>query len=233
MKTTISPVSPASRHSASLAAYVTGVVGGTLLFSAPQAEAAVTAVSFGFGSVLDITDGSSYTTPTTPNFGTIPRWVSYSSGFMDMPGQHTFRVGESFSQYGHLYQQEVVASGSFGTGLVSFLADGAVVGGGGNGSLGMAYFANTNNPSRDLPTDQLNQNIGFQTTTGNWGWANVSWDATAKALTFNSAYVESVAGNTITVGDTGISAAPEPSRALLALAGLGGVALRRRRKQVA
>jgi hypothetical protein len=94
----------------------------------------------------------------------------------------------------------------------------------------MAYFA-SNNSSRDLTADQLNQNLGFQTTTGHWGWANVSWDETAKALTFHQAYVESIAGNSITVGDIG--AVPEPSRALLALAGLGGVALRRRRKQVA
>ena len=65
----------------------------------------------------------------------------------------------------------------------------------------------------------------------NWGWANVSWNASAKALTINSAYVESVAGTPITVGNIG--AVPEPSRALLALAGFGAVALRRRRKQAA
>jgi MYXO-CTERM domain-containing protein len=59
----------------------------------------------------------------------------------------------------------------------------------------------------------------------------VSWDATAKALTINSAYVESVANTPITVGDIG--AVPEPSSALLALAGVGAAALRRRRKQAA
>ena len=86
-------------------------------------------------------------------------------------------------------------------------------------------------PHLTFTTNELNKNIGFQTSTGNWGWANVSWNASAKALTFHSAYVESVAGNTITVGNIG--AVPEPSRALLALAGLGAAALRRRRKQAA
>ena len=218
--------------SASLATYLTGAVGGTLLFAAPQADAAVTAVTFGFGSVLDITDGSSYTTPTTPNFGTIPRWVSYSPGMFDMPAQSTFRIGEIFSQYGHFYQQSSGNYGGLGIGLPTFLANGTIVGAGGNGALGMAYFASSNS-DRDLNSNQLNQNLGFQTTTGNWGWANVSWDYTAKALTFNSAYVESIPGNSITVGNTGISAAPEPSRTLLALAGLAGVGLRRRRKQAA
>ncbi|OYW70534.1 MAG: hypothetical protein B7Z37_30395, partial [Verrucomicrobia bacterium 12-59-8] len=68
---------PISRHPVPLATYLAGAVGSTLFLAAPQAEAAVTAVTFGFGSVLDITDGSSYTTSITPNFGTIPRWVSH------------------------------------------------------------------------------------------------------------------------------------------------------------
>lgn len=233
MKTPLSPSAASPRPSATLAAYLTGMVGGTCLLAAPQAEAAVTSVTFGFGSVLDMTDASTYTSPTTPDFGTIPFAVSQDMDYEGGGLRSMMRVGESFSQYGHLYQLGSAGGEGFGTGKVKFLADGAIVGGGGNGVLGMAYFANTSNSQRDISTNQLNKNIGFKTTTGNWGWANVSWDATVKALTFNSAYVESIAGNTITVGDTGLSAAPEPSRALLALAGLGGVALRRRRKQAA
>lgn len=193
-----------------------------MLLAAPQADAAVTAVTFGFGSVLDVSDGSSYLTSTSPSFGTIPRWVS--SGFY---GDTTFRIGETFSQYGHFYQQTPVSPGNFGSGLATFLPDGTVIGNGGNGSLGMAYFASTNS-NLDFTSDQLNKNIAFKTTTDNWGWARVSWDESAQALTFHEAWVESIPSTSITIGS-----APEPGRALLALAGLGGIALRRRRKQVA
>jgi len=228
------PLSPlaVSRHPVSLAAYLTGAVGSTFLIAAPQAEAAVTSITFGFGSVLDTSDGSSYTVSTTPNFGTISQWAQYNPGYYGPP-MTTLRVGFDGYQYGgRFYQQSPGTNNGYGVGLASFLTAGTIVGNGGNGALGMAYFASPNS-ARDITTDQLNKNLGFKTSTGHWGWANVSWNATAKALTFNSAYVESVAGQSITVGDTGTSAAPEPSRALLALAGMAGVALRRRRKQEA
>lgn len=214
-----------------LAAYLTGAVGSTFLISAPQAEAAVTSITFGFGSVLDPSDGLRFTnTSTTPNFGNMyvtantESFYSFRDGFISAP---MVRLGDNFSGLGQFYQ----LGGSYGK--ASFLANGAIVGSGNNGSLGMAYFASPdpNRQSLSITTNELNKNIGFQTSTNHWGWANVSWDATAKALTFHSAYVESVAGNTITVGNIG--AVPEPSRALLALAGLGAAGLRRRRKQAA
>ena len=200
-----------SRHPMPLAAYLTGVVGSSLLVSAPQADAAVTAVTFPV-SVLNQSSGMiiGYTTP------------NFEGGYITMYG-HPNRVGLD-----RIYHNADLGLGSF-YGSPKFFANGAILGAGAGGTRGIAYFFSIGY-GVDLPS-QLNKNIGFRTQTNNFGWANVSWDATAKELTFNSAYLESVPGNTITVGDVG--AVPEPSRALLALAGFGAVALRRRRKQAA
>jgi len=186
----------------------------------PQAEAAVTQVGFGFGSVLDYADGINGST-TVGSYGNI-RAMAVSP---------YVKLGEYDIRQGGVYE-----SGTNGPlrGTASFFANGTVIGAGGNGNLGSGYFQREDGfTGMDITTDQINKNIGFMTTTHNWGWANVSWNATTKALTINSVYVQSASNTSITVGDTGISAAPEPSRALLALAGLGAVALRRRRKQVA
>jgi hypothetical protein len=201
-----------------MAAYLAGAAGTAALLGAPQAEAAVTAVTFGFGPTLEKADG--------PGF----LLFSVNSGFGNITGytgNSPDKVGLGSYSFGPVYH---TASFSSFTGLPNFFANGTVIGGGGNGAKGYAFFEH-NNAAINFTDDQLNKNVAFRTTSNNWGWANVSWNNTSKVVTVHSAYVESIAGNTIIVGDIG--AVPEPSRALLALAGLGGVALRRRRKQAA
>ena len=206
------------KPSQQLTGYLAGAAGFTAALAAPQADAAVTAVTFGFGPTYTESDGSSNRW-TVGSFGGVTG-VAYLNEF----------AGEMFlgSYYSPVYNN--------GTGLPTFFANGTVIGNGLNGARGRASWRSEGSyadPSADFTSDQLNKNIGFKTSFNNWGWANVSWTESTKTLAINSAYVESIAGNPITVGDTGISAAPEPSRALLALAGLGGVALRRRRKLAA
>ena len=111
-------------------------------------------------------------------------------------------------------------------GLPSFFTNGTVIGAGGNGALGAAYFQANYNPSFDLTTDQLNQNNAFKTDTNNWGWANVSWTEADKTLAINSAFVESVANTPITI-------VPEPGVASLLVLGAVAAARGRRRQKTA
>jgi MYXO-CTERM domain-containing protein len=205
-----------------LSAYLAGAVGAAAVIAASQAEAAVTSINFGFGSTLNAADGQNNFSTVGPGFGTLRA----NGLFTDI----SLGLGPTQS-YGSVYQNSSLGST---TGLASFFANGVVLGAGGSGALlGNAYFQSNNISAINFTSDHLNQNIGFRTSTNNYGWANVSWTNSTKTLAINSAYVNSIAGGTITVGDTGAAAAPEPSRALLALAGLGGVALRRRRKLAA
>jgi hypothetical protein len=201
-----------------MAGYLVGVVGTAAFLWAPQAEAAVTAVTFSFGPQLKYPDGLGFF-QSAVNGGTF--------GYM---AADTSPVSLGFGNR----NTPVYNNGSYGAinGLMRFFSNGTFIGTGANGAnLGYARAQANQYPNIDFTSDQLNKNIGFKTSTNNWGWANVSWTEADKTLAFNSAYVESVANTAITVGNIG--AVPEPSRALLALAGLGGVALRRRRKQAA
>ena len=218
---------------AQITGYLAGAVGTAALLGAPQAEAAVTAVTFGFGSVLNTATG--YSQQFLVNgvsggaFGTM-----YAGGT-----NSNIRLGRDGSSQGSVYHAyNSAARYPKSQGLPTFFADTVTIGGsagggsfGNNGYIGRSFWYNSYNSDFNLTSNENNKNIGFRTSSGNFGWANVSWDATAKALTINSAYVESIENAAITVGDVG--AVPEPSRALLALAGFGAVALRRRRKQAA
>ena len=225
---------PVSLRPARLATYLTGAIGSSFLIGASQAEAAVTSITFGFGSVLSPTSNLfGVDSPSNPNFGSM---YVYAYTYVDFENNEFPFVSVGYSSTGgrgsFYFQNLLDPESSYGT--AKFLAHGTVVGSQQNGQLGSAGFT-TPNPNFQINTNQTNKNLGFLTSTGRWGWANVSWNATSKELTFHSAYVESVVGDPITINNPSSApvAVPEPSRALLALAGLGAAALRRRRKQAA
>lgn len=203
-----------------LAAYLTGAAGAAVLLGAPQAEASVTAITFSFGTTFDTNTGGG---PFTVNPG-----MGQFHGF----GSDSFMgLGSINKNVGYVYH-----TGSYSPqeGTMQFFTPGTVIGTGLNGLAGSGTFYGYyyGGPSPfNVGSDQINKMIGFRTDAGNWGWADVTWIDSTKTLTINQAYAESVPGASISVGDVG--SAPEPSRALLALAGLGGVALRRRRKTAA
>lgn len=205
-----------------LSIYLTGAAGTATLLTVSQADGAVVASNF---APLNL---GRYSYRQTLSFGTngslATLFNSRRESIGGYPADGTVYNSQLWYQYGAYF------------GKASFFANGTVIGNGNNGGLGYAFFYSglNNIPNSDLtiPTD-ITGNIAFKTSSGHYGWANVSWERFNKSLTINSAYVESVAGATITVGDTGVSAAPEPGRALLALAGLAGVGMRRRRRQVA
>lgn len=189
--------------------YLVAAISSATILAAPLAQAAVTAVSFGFGSDFNISDGSNYW--SVGSFGVIEGTVN------------SIRV-QLGGGTGQVFQNQ---SFDVNNGYPVFFNYGDVIG----SSTGPKYtaFFKAEHATLNFTTDQTNKLIGFVTNTNHFGWANVSYDVSASNLHINSAYVESVAGNSITAGNVGV--VPEPSRALLALAGLGVVALRRRRKQ--
>lgn len=232
-----SPCRPDHQAFRGLSGYLTGAVGTITVLASSEAQAAVTAVDFGFGSTLST---------ATSTYGSSDFWSVTGAGAQNFGNMYARgntnsimlgRDGGSFA--GAVYHQSIVGTHDYKyNGLPTLFSAGTLIDGsagfglsGNNGSIGRSFWFNSYNSDFDITSNINNQNIAFRTSGGNLGWANVSWDAAANVLTFNSAYVESVPGQAITVGDIG--AAPEPSRALLALAGLAAVGLRRRRKQVA
>jgi hypothetical protein len=212
------PARQASLKPSHLNRYLAGAAGTAALLGAPQAEAALTAVTFGFGPSYNLSD-----TNGNINWAVNGGTFGYLRG--NLNGNYLSLGGDNVGAVYH--------NGHFGSssGLMSFFANSTVIGLGTNGPNFNYAFAQANGiPGLDFTSDQLNKNIGFKTSTNNFGWANVSWTEADKTLTINEAYVESVAGTPITIA---APAVPEPSRALLALAGLATVALRRRRKQAA
>ena len=72
---------PATNHTLSLSrsgitGYLAGAAGFTAVLAAPQADAAVTAVTFGFGTEYTASDGADLSWTVGPGFGTLLGFAS-------------------------------------------------------------------------------------------------------------------------------------------------------------
>lgn len=90
---------------------------------------------------------------------------------------------------------------------------------------GSAVFSN-NGYQAEVTTSISGGNIGFKTADGNCGYVIFDWDYPSRTMTFLSGAYESVANVAITTP----SAVPLPAALPMLLAGLGGLALFRRRR---
>lgn len=197
-----------------LTAYLAGAAGFTAALAAPQADAAVTAVTFGFGPTFTAADSVYDDFWSVGGFGML-------AGFSD--GISVYLGANPTGNRGSVYQTDSYLATQ---GLAKFFPNGTVIGNSLNGALGAAFWNATYVPSIDFTSDQLNKNIGFKTNTNNWGYANVSWTEATKVLAINSAFVESVPNTPITI-------VPEPGVASLLVLGAVAAARGRRRQKTA
>jgi hypothetical protein len=228
---------PASLQPLPLAVYLTGAVGSTFLICAPEAHSAIvywnpadqTATPTGASYVFDMLTGNVTSSVSSSTYGFLflnrtPSPDNYPSLFSttSLPGGQLALLGvEPFNGAYNLqkisYGTSIGSDGNWGGNQTDF-----------DFSSRPQYQWNTN---LDGTTGYVGLRFNISSAT-HYGWARFTYDdATTGNLTLNDFAYENTAGASIAAGNIG--AVPEPSRALLALAGLGAAALRRRRKQAA
>jgi hypothetical protein len=200
-----------------LCAFFVLATGLTSLCALPLADAAVTAVTFSFDSTLTGT-GPLYLTASDVTSDPLLGAEFGVLGYADALDNLVF--GGEQPENGQVFQNSVIVGG---VGVLNFLGEGVVFGTDYTGGLGLGFLVSTLD-SR-LNSDSNSGYIGFQTSTGYWGFMQVTWDQPNHIFTIDAAYVESVQGNSITTFET----VPEPSVAGLVAAGALAV-IRRRRK---
>lgn len=231
---------PESLLTRKLAGYLAGVAGTAAMLAAPQAQAAVI-----YTDNLDIFAPVGFGFTFEPGTGLIGGAVN---------GQTVPTSGFTVWNYGLPYTNYIQLTGDAknpavgtlaGPNAASNLALGTTIGSAsvfaGSGAYPyFMYFDKSNaagfpwNTELDGTTGYVGLKFEMGANT-HYGWARFTYDdLTTGNITLHDFAYENVAGQSILAGDTGPAAhVPEPSRALLALAGLCGVALRRRRKQAA
>jgi hypothetical protein len=160
-----------------------------------QANATVVPISFDMGpdGVFTAADGNLSPLVATPStYGSLGR---FSSGILCLgPGDGDFSGSGRPSGLFNINS----ASGSGSYSQASTFSSGAVI----SSALGTTGWGIIGGSALLTGT----YNFGFRTTTGNFGWMNVTLNTTGPVITINQAYVETVVGQSITIGTTGAAA---------------------------
>jgi MYXO-CTERM domain-containing protein len=219
------------KSSSRLAAYLSGVSGIAAL-SAQHGTAAIVYHDMS-GSPLVIEPG---------NFGVVNIFTgAVSTGPAAEAGDFGFR--NERDDYVYTVRDGVEAATLGATKTLARLSGGALIDAAGDfWPNDWAYADRDGSPGFpwDTGLDGTSGYVGFRVAPGggvyNYGWMAVRYDdATTGNVTVTGVAYETVVGVGILAGATGPVSVPEPGRAgqvLLALTGMGGAVLRRRRKTV-
>lgn len=210
-----------------LAGYLSGAVGMATVLAAPHAQAAVI--------YWNPTDATATATNMGFRFDMVSGAVTAASSYQDnSPTGFVFWNGPQ-AEYAFITRTTSLNDAAVGGTQMSVLIGGTSIDAAsawaGASSGTWTYFDDNAAGGHPWNTevDGTTGFVGLQfAIAGNthYGWARFTYDdLTTGNLTLHDFAYDDVAGTSINAG-----AIPEPGSALLALAGLGGVALRRRRK---
>lgn len=225
---------------ARLSAYLTAGI-GTALVATPQADAAIITINLSgpfYSPDLVLVNAGQVSTSSGMGFPVYP-------GFYSTPPTISFGLGISYGGQLNVSHSthKIGLYGGYGLGLAAGASNATPV----NFAAGQminssANFVQNNNSlfyrgfgsPVSSPDFGSGSYMGFKTTSGRYGWMEVTWTSSIKQFQILSAAYEDVIGTGILAGDAGGSAAvPEPAQvasSLLLLAlGSAGVAIQRRR----